>query len=70
MWEDTSTHSELPESPDVVSSLKAGGLQVLIQAALDGGQATHTGSNHCHSLGHGTLVGTEQPLWQITSQSK
>lgn len=49
------THSKLPQSAKVASSLKAGGLQVLVQAALDRGQATYASSNHCHLLGHGAL---------------
>lgn len=47
------THSKLPQSPEVITSLKAGGFQVFIQATLDRGQATHASSDHCDFLDHG-----------------
>lgn len=60
------THSILPQSAEVITSLEAGGLQVLVQAALDRGQATYASSNYCHFLDHGVLcVKVEKNLCMV-----
>lgn len=49
------THWEFPQAPNIIAPLKAGGLQSLLQAAPDGGQATDACSDDGHSPLHGCL---------------
>lgn len=44
-----------PEPPDVLSPLEAGGLQPLIQAALDRGQSADPGPDNGHTPHHAVL---------------
>lgn len=55
---------KFPQASDVITSFKAGGFQVFIQAALDGSQATDPSSNDSYPLlGHG--VTTDQQTLRI-----
>lgn len=49
---------ELPQSSHVIAALKAGGLQPLIQAALDAGQSRGTCPDHGH-FAHHAVCGEE-----------
>lgn len=50
------THCKAPQPPDVLASLKACGLQTLIQAALGGHQPADPCPDDGHSVHHGVLL--------------
>lgn len=46
------THSEVPQAANVLTSLKADGLQAFFDAGLHGGQAGGSCSDHRHTTDH------------------
>lgn len=51
------TYLKFPQASNVIVSFKAGGLQTLIEAALEGSQSTDPSSNHSDPLPGHALAG-------------